>query len=258
MALWQRLLGCASMLLSLNLPLQAAPLVVGGSDWRPFTWHDDQGELHGIAIEVARQVLDLAGVEAQLVSYPVNRLQSMLGRGEIDINFADSPHWNSVGDRQHYLFSIPYMRVQEHLYFLADHPARHDDVSQLNDLTIGMVRGYTYPLLDASFTADRLQRLETSQDTVLLSLLQSGRVDAVAMVDDLFDYLVTHNHLDASQFVRGPQLSDAPLVFKLQAEHADLLPRIDQAIRTLKQRGELARIRQAYLPAGQNLAGMRP
>lgn len=233
-------------------PVQAAAYVAGGSDWRPFSYQDDQGELRGVSIDIARRVLQLSNVDARFVSYPVNRLQVMLNRDQIDLNYADSPQWNSTEQLRRFQFSVPYMNVREHLYFLASNPLRNQPLEQLQGLTVGMVRGYTYRTLDPAFADNRLSKLEVSQDTALLSLLQSGRVDAVAMVDDLFDYLTVQQHLAPATFNRGALLSDAPLGIKVQPEHASLLPAINAAIENLIKSGEVERIRKSYLPVNQD------
>lgn len=221
----------------------------GGTQWRPFSYNDEHGQLRGISTDIARRVLQLAHIDAQFVSYPVNRLQVMLSKGDLDVNFADSAQWNSPEDSQRYAFSIPYMSVCEHLYFLKGSSAARLPVDKLQGMTIGLVRGYTYHTMDPLFADKRLTRLETSEDPALLKLLQAGRVDAVAMVDDLFEYLVASKGLDGSLFERGAQLSESPLSLKLQPRHAQYLPRINAAITLLLRDGEVQRIRNAYLPA---------
>lgn len=236
------------LLCLLALPVLADPYLAGGAQWRPYAFEDDNGHLQGVSVDIARRIAEVAGLEVTFVTYPVNRLQSMLQKGEIDINYADALIWNSPEEQRHYLFSKPYSTVKEHLYFLADHPAAHQSIRQMDHLTIGTVRGYTYWALDPAFASHKLARLETSQDDALLKLLQSGRVDAVAMVDDIFDALVASSHLNPSLFRQGAQLSEAPLVFKLQPQLAGWLPRINRAIDTLRSSGELERIRGRYLP----------
>lgn len=236
------------------LPLaQAQPqspvYLAGGSEWRPFSYTDDQARLRGVAVDIARRVLKQAHLEAQFVSYPVNRLQAMLDKGQLDFNYAESPHWKAPAQAARFVFSVPYLNVREHLYFAADNPAAQVPAEQLRNLTIGMVRGYTYPRLDAAFEFKRLLKLETSQDQALLELLKIGRVDAVAMVDDLYQSLVASGQIDASRFRQGAQLSEAPLTIMLQPRHAALLPQINAAITALQRSGEIQRIRQGYRPA---------
>jgi ABC-type amino acid transport substrate-binding protein len=244
----------ACLLCLITLPVAAEAYVAGSAAWKPYAFEDDKGRLRGLAVDITRRVMQLAHVNAIFVTYPVNRLQSMLQKGEIDLNYADALIWNSPEERQHYVFSKPYSVVSEHLYFLADNPASGQPIEQLDHLTIGTVRGYTYATLDPSLEMHRFERLETSQDDALIKLLQSRRVDAIAMVDDIFDGLISTSRLDPAQFRRGAKLSEAPLVIKLQPEHAQWLGQINQAIDTLRSTGELESIRRRYLPGSNALA----
>lgn len=137
--------------------------------------------------------------------------------------------------------------MREYLYFLDDHPARHLPIEQLRGLRIGMVRGYTYRRLDAALRSGQLSKLETSRDRALLDLLLRRRVDAIAQIDDVFDDQLAARGLSSKGFVRGAQLSDAPLVIKLQRQHAEQLPRLDAALQALVRSGEVERIRRSYL-----------
>lgn len=235
------------------LPIHAQPqsYVAGGSEWRPFSYADDQEQLQGVSVDIARRVLKHAQLEAQFVSYPVNRLQAMLDKGQIDFNYAESPNWKEPDEAARYVFSVPYLTVREHLYFAAGNPAARVPAEQLSNLTIGMVRGYTYRKLDAAFEFKRLQKLETSQDLALLDLLQVGRVDAVAMVDDLYQALVVTGKIDPARFRQGAQLSEAPLTIMLQPRHIALLPQINAAIVSLQGTGEIQRIRDGYRPTAK-------
>lgn len=247
MVLRQVLLGLTLATFQLPGTTQADTWQAGGTQWRPFSYEDEQGNLRGISTDIARRVLQLANIDAHFATYPVNRLQVMLARGEVDVNYADSALWNSPADLKRYVFSEPYMSVREHLYFLKDSTAANTPVDKLTGLTIGTVRGYTYQLMDPLFAARRLTRLETSEDPALLKLLQAGRVDAVAMVDELFEYLIASQRLDRSLFKRGAQLSEAPVSLKLQPQYAASLPSINAAISSLIRSGEVIRVRTLYL-----------
>lgn len=252
MALRTLIMACAlACLPSLGM---AQTLLAGGSEWRPFSYSDEQQNLHGIAVDITRQILAKAGIETRFVSYPVNRLQAMLDKQQLDLSYAESRNWQTPEVLERYVFSMPYLKVREYLYFAKNHPARDKPVETLQNLTIGMVRGYSYPRLEAAFEAGHLMKLETSQSLALPELLQAGRVDAVAMVDDLYRYLVVTRQIDPSQFSRGGQLSEAPLTMMLNKQHAALLPAINHAILSLQSSGEIARIQDAYLPAQTALA----
>jgi polar amino acid transport system substrate-binding protein len=241
-----------SLLVLLMTPAMAGPYIAAGAQWKPYAYEDKDGHLIGVSIDIARRVMALANLDVTFVTYPVNRLQSMLQKSEVDINFADALIWNNAAERRRFVFSKPYSTVKEHLYFLADHPARGQSIGQMDHLTIGMVRGYNYWALDPAIDKRRMSRLETSQDEALIKLLQSGRVDAIAMVDDIFDELISSEKLDPSLFTRGARLSEAMLVFKLQPQHASWLPRINSAIDSMQKTGELEQIRRRYLPGTQD------
>lgn len=227
----------------------AQSLSGGTTQWPPYSYQDADGQAIGIAVDITRRAMAQSGYRMDLVFYPVKRLNRLLDQGRLDLNHADSPLWNTSHASQRFVYSEPYLRVREYLYFLDDHPARHLPVEQLQGLRIGVVRGYHYPGLGRALTSGRLSTLETSQDQALLDLLLARRVDAIAVVDDLFNNLLAARQLDSHRFVRGAQLSDAPLVIKLQRQHADLLPRLNAALQALIRSGEVERIRRNYLGA---------
>lgn len=229
------------------LPAMAQPLLAGGTDWKPFSFQDEQGQAQGISVEVAQQALALSGLQAQFLFYPANRLNVLLARDQLDLNYADSPQWNEAPAAKQFVYSVPYFELHEHLYFLAEHPARELPLEQLPTLDIGIVRGYVYQSLNPYLGDGRLRKVETSNNSTLLDLLRLKRVDAVAMVDELFEHLVATRQLDARDFVKGAQLSDAPLVIKLQQRHAGYLPALNAALQGMLDGGEVARIRQRYL-----------
>lgn len=225
----------------------AQPLLGGGAHWHPYSFQDASGQARGIAVDIIRKVMEQNGQQMDFVFYPANRLNLLLDEGRLDLNYADSPLWNSANAGERFVYSQPYLHVREYLYFLSDHPARQLPLGKLQGLRIGIVRGYTYQSLDAALQDDRLMKVETSREPALLDLLILGRVDAIAMVDDVFTDLLTARHLEHGRFTRGAKLSDAPLVMKLQRQHADQLPGLNAALQTLIRSGEVERIRRSYL-----------
>lgn len=225
----------------------AQPWLGGGTTWHPFSYADAQGNPRGIAVDVVKRVSEQNGLEVAFLFYPANRLNFLLDNGRLDLNYADSPLWNSADAGQRFVYSQPYLNVRESLYFLSEHPSRAQPLQQLQGLRVGMVRGYAYPLLSETLGDAHLQKVETSDEAALLDLLLRHRVDAIAMVDDVFSTLLASRQLDAARFTRSVQLSDAPLVIKLQRQHADQLPGVNEALRKMKESGEIERIRSAYL-----------
>ncbi|MBD8188250.1 transporter substrate-binding domain-containing protein [Pseudomonas viridiflava] len=232
----------------------AQPYVAASTEWRPFIYTDEYNTLRGVSTDIARQVFRQANIDVQFVSYPANRMQVMLDKEQIDISYAESPGWTREEAASQYVFSVPYLAVREHLYFAADDPLSSVPLNELRDVTIGMIRGYTYRALDSAFQEKRISKLETSEDSALLELLANKRVNAVAMVDDLYDYLATTHQIDPDRFRRGALLNESNLSIMLLNRHASLLPKINAAILDMQRRGELQRIRDAYLPSASTKA----
>lgn len=251
------LYGCALLLGCWCTVGVAQPLRGGGTLWPPFSYEDGQGHARGIAVDIVSQVAKQNDLQMEFLFYPTNRLNLLLDNGNLDLNYADSPLWNGPQASQRFVYSQPYLTVREYLYFLTQHPDRRQSLEQLKQLRVGTVRGYSYPLLDEAVNGGRLSKVETSDDAVLLDLLLLGRVDAIAMVDDVFVNLLAARQLDAKRFTRSAQLSEAPLVIKLQLRHADRLPEVNMTLRKMMESGEVARIRRAYLGNAADVADGR-
>lgn len=247
MARRRLLYGCVVMAALWCTTGQAQSLSGGTAQWPPYSYQDENGRATGIAVDVMRQVMAQSGNQMAFVFHPAKRLNALLDQGRLDLNYADSPAWNAPDAAQRFVYSQPYLQVREYLYFLDDHPARHLPIEKMRGLRIGMVRGYTYRSLDAALGSGQLSKLETSRDRALLDLLLRRRVDAIAQIDEVFDDQLAARGLSAEGFARGAKLSDAPLVIKLQRQHADQLPRLDAALQALVSSGEVERIRRSYL-----------
>ncbi|RMT77568.1 ABC transporter substrate-binding protein [Pseudomonas viridiflava] len=247
-------MSCAMVWLPLLSVAQAQPYVAASTEWRPFIYTDEYNTLRGVSTDIARQVFKQANIDVQFISYPANRMQVMLDKQQIDISYAESPGWTHEDNASKYVFSVPYLAVREHLYFAADDPLSNVPLSKLRNVTIGMIRGYTYRALDSAFAEKRVTRLETSEDSALLELLANKRVNAVAMVDDLYDYLISTHQIDPHAFRQGALLNESTLSIMLLSRHASLLPTINAAILDMQRRGELQRIRDSYLPTASTKA----
>ncbi|MBU1329254.1 MAG: transporter substrate-binding domain-containing protein, partial [Gammaproteobacteria bacterium] len=242
--------GCMVLIALWSASSTAQPLRSGGTDWYPYSYEDDQGQAKGIAVDVVKQAMAQNGLQMEFLFYPANRLNLLLDNGTLDLNYADSPAWNAPDASTRFVYSRPYLRVREYLYFLSAHPERHSPLVQLQGLHIGLIRGYSYPRL-----ADmQLQVVETSEDAALLDLLLRGRVDAIAMADDVLANLLATRQLDPKLITRSVQLSDAPLVIKLQRQFSDQLPALNATLKKLMDSGEVERIRREYLSRDANPA----
>ena len=179
--------------------------------------------------------------------HTVRRLNALLDQGRLDLNYADSRAWNALDAAERFTYPQPYLQVRESPYFLDDQPARHLPIERMRGLPIDTVRGCSHRSLDAALGSGQLSKLETSRDSALPDRLLPRRVDTTAQIDAVFDDPLAAHRLSAKGFAHGAKTSDAPLVIKLQGQHADQLPSLYAALQALVRSGEVERIRRSYL-----------
>ncbi len=226
----------------LGSTLAAEPLRVGTAPWRPFAYQNDKQQPTGIAVEVMQELAQRSGLEISIYLYPARRLNLLFNQGLLDINFADSPQWNPPDQHPAPLFTQSYLHVKEYLYFAAARLPPRQPLSAWHGLRIGSEMGYYYPLLESAFAQGRLQHREFSHPEDMLRLVLKNRIDAMAMDEWLYQHLLQEQGLDSQAFVRGPQLSNAPLCLKLRPELAALQQKLNGAIQAMQQDGSLQNI----------------
>lgn len=110
------------LLFLLPFILNAQEFKIATAHWSPYASKTDSGEYKGIAVDIAQTVIIRAGHTYTTTLYPTNRLKKLFQYEKIDINFADSPLWNT--DQKNSYFTKPYLEVKEFLYLLKKIPQR--------------------------------------------------------------------------------------------------------------------------------------
>ena len=242
---WVKLIFWLTLLLTASDTNAETPLLAATANWKPFAYYQDQSsnndipQISGVAVFISKRILAASKIPATFQIYPTNRLNYLLHRGVVDINFADSPVWNNENTKSAFLFSKPYMDVKEYLYFLKSSHKKTKDLKHFEKADIGIALGYYYALLDPKFKSGQLKKIEIRDGLKLLDMLAFKRVDAVAMDNITFHFVIRKEKLDPDLFYRGPQLSNAPLGFKIQKRLGHLLPVINRTIRRMQKRHEI-------------------
>jgi len=165
----------ALLLINLNGAAADAPLrfVVPDSWTMPMVQLEQgrptQGILHDVMLSLATQV----GVPAEFHVLPRGRVQSAMEHGEVDVRCYAAQSWlpHPSGD---YLWSIP-LFTQADLLISGRASPPSVTPADLPRQSIGTVRGYSYPTLQALFDTDRLQRDDARNQEQVLEKLQAGR-----------------------------------------------------------------------------------
>lgn len=202
------------------------------------------GKRCGIIKDLLSAVGMKTGDTFTFVDVPFVRAMMMFEEGEIDIEASVNPTWrqNSTSG----VYSIPYRKAVDAMLFRDEQSVVHaDSPDDLKGRTVGVVRGYSYPGYDAHLKDGRLECAEVHHEDRLLELLRLGRVDVVFIHKPFAQYLMKKEpRYKAFRF--GSDVSELDIMMRLNVSKKDALPRINAALRSLSESGELARIISLY------------
>jgi len=208
----------------------------GSSGWYPY--YISSSRPKGIAAEAVQAILKTANIDGEFVDLPPKRTRLALQTGDIDFDLI-SPAWlpNKAAARQ-FVFSDPIIRIKEHFVYLKTTPPPDTLFSALSEKPpIATVRGYYY------HDEAHFQRIDFSSERAIIQALDKGRIK-YAICGDL-PALFWAKRLNVDIKI-GAIHSDDFLAMRLLARHKHLMPRINQAIQSLKKKGFIDALVEKY------------
>lgn len=209
--------------------------------WIPYDFTGD-AQRPGIFSELIGSIMERAEIPLRPVQLPTRRAVKALEVGLLDFDFV-SPDWFPNGDfGPSFVGSMPIIQVKEYLVTL---PSQINQYQVLNDAygePVGTIAGYAY------FDDDQFQRMDFGNEGDLVRALEKGRVQ-VAILEEM-----TAHHWARQlniPLALGAVHSEGQMIMRLRAEHQSLLPRINAAIRELKNEGQIEAILDRYRVAPQ-------
>ena len=217
-------------------------IVVGTEGtWSPYTYHDDNDELVGFEVEVAKYIADYIGVDVQFSETVWSSMFASLDAGQIDIVVNGVSYSEERAEK--YDFSEPYNYSQYAILTLAD----NDEINSLEDAkgktaandptsSIGKFAEESGAVLD-----------EVGEAAQAISEVKNGRADLTFSLTTVFaDYLKNHPE-DADKFkvivVSDPEPNAYVPVVKGNEE---LVAVINEAIAKAKEDGTLSELAIKY------------
>ncbi|MDY0908898.1 amino acid ABC transporter substrate-binding protein [Microbacterium sp. CFBP9034] len=210
--------------------------------YRPFTFHDETGELVGFDVEIAEAVADKLDLEIVFQETQWDAIFAGLDAGRFDV-IANQVSINPEREEK-YLFSEPYTVSPGVIVVLED----DDSISSFDDLegktTAQSLTSNWYELATAS--GAQVEAVEGWAQAV--ALLQQGRVDAT--INDNLTFL----DYETSEGPTGLKIAaetDDPAynAFALTQDKTALVAAIDEALAELREEGVLAEISEKYFGA---------
>lgn len=209
--------------------------------WAPWTYHDEQGNLVGFDVEVAKAIADKLGVTATFAETEWDGIFAGLDAGRYDM----AANGVEVTDERamKYDFSTPYGYIRTALIVRGD----REDIASFEDLagkrTANSISS-TYMLLAESYGATAMG-VDTLDET--LAMVLSGRADATLNAEvSFYDYMNVHPDANLKVVALTDEASQVAMPIRKEADSASLLAAVNQAIDELRAEGELTRISEKY------------
>ncbi|WP_127818216.1 amino acid ABC transporter substrate-binding protein [Microbacterium sp. CPCC 204701] len=210
--------------------------------YRPFTFHDESGELVGFDVEIAEAVADRLGLEVVFQETQWDAIFTGLDAGRFDV-IANQVSINPEREEK-YLFSEPYT-VSPGVIVV---PEDDDSITSFADLegktTAQSLTSNWYELAQDS-GAD-IEAVEGWAQAV--ALLQQGRVDAT--INDSLTFL-DYEKSEGPTGLKIAAETDDPAynAFAFTRDKSALVEAVDKALAELRDEGVLAEISEKYFGA---------
>ncbi|MBQ3860981.1 MAG: transporter substrate-binding domain-containing protein [Clostridia bacterium] len=217
-------------------------IVVGTEGtWSPYTYHNDQDELVGFDVEVARYIADYMGVEVRFTETAWSSIFAALDAGQIDI-VANGVSYSK--DRaEKYAFSTPYNYTQYAVMTLAD----NDSVNSLADVAGKVSSNDPTSTIGQFAEANGVVFDEVKEAAQAISEVRNGRAEVTFSTTVGFaDYF--KQHPDEASLFKVIVVSDPEPNAYIPAlkGNEDLIKVIDEALEAARQDGTLSDLAIKY------------
>ena len=213
-------------------------IIVGlEGDWAPWSYVDENDELTGYDVEVAKAIADKLGVEIQIVPSEWDGLFAGMDAGRYDMVVNGVEVTEERADK--YDFSTPYAYIRTALIVKGD----NDSIKTFEDLkgkkTANSIAS-TYMNLAESYGAT-CYGVSTLDET--LTMVLQGRVDATLnAIVSFTDYMAQHPDSNLKVVATTEEASNVAIPMRKGDETASLREAVNKAIDELREDGTLSEL----------------
>lgn len=213
-------------------------IIVGlEGDWAPWSYVDENDELTGYDVEVAKAIADKLGVEIQIVPGEWDGLFAGMDAGRYDMVVNGVEVTEERADK--YDFSTPYAYIRTALIVKGD----NDSIKTFEDLkgkkTANSIAS-TYMNLAESYGAT-CYGVSTLDET--LTMVLQGRVDATLnAIVSFTDYMAQHPDSNLKVVATTEDASNVAIPMRKGDETASLRKAVNKAIDELREDGTLSEL----------------
>ena len=226
----------------------AEPLSVGWEVWYPYQFRNDEQELVGLDMDIFNAVMQQANLQVNYTELPWKRHLNYISTGEMDLAMGSSV----TDDREDYAYFTQAYRVETIRLYVKKGMAQKMPLGSLQDLIgspymIGVEGGYYYgqqyqQLLKRSDFQSHISEVLDIEQNVDLAI--KGHLDGF-LVDPITLKAFTDKYKIHDEFEVHPlqiYQADIHIMLSKKSKYVGVLPLLNEAIDTLRENGELARI----------------
>lgn len=213
-------------------------IIVGlEGDWAPWSYVDENDELTGYDVEIAKAIADKLGVEIQIVPGEWDGLFAGMDAGRYDMVVNGVEVTEERADK--YDFSTPYAYIRTALIVKGDNDSIKTFVDLKGKKTANSIAS-TYMNLAESYGAT-CYGVSTLDET--LTMVLQGRVDATLnAIVSFTDYMAQHPDSNLKVVATTEEASNVAIPMRKGDETASLREAVNKAIDELREDGTLSEL----------------
>ena len=235
------LCGCGAQQPDASLP----KLIIGSDTYPPYIYMDNNGDITGLDVELAREALRRMGYQAEFVSIDWERKKELVNKGDIDCIWGC---FSMNGREEDYRWAGPYMVSRQVVAV-----NRHSDIQALEDLAGRSiaVQATTKPeelfLTRPTDDIPEVKVVFSLEDrSVQYAALESGYVDAIAAHEEAITQYMEDYGADF-RFLDPPLLTTGIGVAFSDNDTRGLAEELTKTLAEMRQDGTMLAIVSKYI-----------
>ena len=235
------LCGCGARQPDTSLP----KLLIGSDTYPPYVYMDNNGDITGLDVEIAREALRRMGYQAEFVSIDWERKKELVNKGDIDCIWGC---FSMNGREEDYRWAGPYMVSRQVVAV-----NRHSDIQALEDLAGRSiaVQATTKPeelfLTRPTDDIPEVKVVFSLEDrSVQYAALESGYVDAIAAHEEAITQYMEDYGADF-RFLDPPLLTTGIGVALSDNDTRGLAEELTKTLAEMRQDGTMLAIVSKYI-----------
>lgn len=209
-------------------------------NWSPWTYHDENGKLTGLDVEIGKRLAEGLGVDVKFEETDWDSILSGIESGKYDIACNGVGYTDKRAEK--YNFSSPYVYTHKVLVVRLD----NDEIKSVEDLngkTTANTASSTYASLAKEYGAT-VTPVNTLSETI--QMLDEGKVDATINAQVSINEYLAQNPEANIKIVQVLPGEPVAFPFRKTADTDSLVAEVNNILSEMKASGELSKISNQF------------